>query len=1170
MCPGEIKERTMAKKRLKYNEITPTPTQKDSRTTHTTIKHDKGLKRRKSKNAESKATNNHVGCTKMNNFINGISNDAANLKEMQHLLWIADSGATIHITNSVGGFTDISRQQNNTLTYANQNKETCTISGKWKGRNYSTNSSKTIVTPQSIVNMGNVVYSEKAKWNFFSLTQAMANGCRVTMNKERISVYCADYTLEFNIRIGTHGGGYLLGAIINPIGNHTEHLPQPTITMNRKDFHNLFHRKDQILNQTAAYMGIKLVGKHNCLACPLANAKRENINRHANDKSTLVPGEVISFDVTYPKVIPNAEFKYQNVWIDHSSTYQNSISMKSREETCGTTLRVLYYIYKKFGFFPRVVMCDNEQGYHKAKRQMDRKDGGAGIKWIFTSRDRPEENGLLEKHIHITWKGMNASSEAADLENDDMFRQNTWFYNFHHQQYHKNLVVTKPTKDPFTRFHGVISPQIHNLQPWAKLAVVTQPRSAKRKNKSPGEIRIFVGYLSNTHRPHTLKMYSLKTRKWISTCDIHKWLPITLGQYKRSKLAKKLTINIEENQIQTPTIPNGNISIKEDVEDSVSTNSFYIKTTNSEPTHFVSNKSKRQKEKTKQSESASSEDSSKQSLISMLSYNDDAELPSNWNKTIAHEPEVDEVDSDEHSYVNNPLIDTNNIAPSSTPDKSMSIESDSEEQEPPLIERRITRMQTQQQRPMTRQHAHKQTNKSQLNTQNLPPKLARELKFDVTYDANHIENTEDDDIEDTITVLTTNDISTIIEKIPMTQPMSNVSSISSTSLQDKLKQKDSICKLMWEYKPKVHKKVLKARYNECLIPTLIRVTNETTHKPTNILTKPTNKAHAAHSENINSILDQPYIEPKNYNQMMKRNEDERSKWLEGCHDEKLNFFKREVLEIIPISSVPKGRTLIGSKWVFKRKRNGAYRSRLVALGYSQIKYQDYIDTFSPTVSESTIRICIVIWIIFDLDVDQIDIENAFLEGELKPDEIMYMKAPQGFGLHKQQCVKIKKGMYGLKNTGRIYYFTMRDHLCSPEGGFKVCPTDQGLFYKHGKRHIILIIVHVDDSIVFGNKDDIKEVIEHLERRFTVKTEGGLNNFLGCKIIMSEKKDECWLLQPHLLKSLKRKYANELSKMRLPMTPGTPGLVLHKLKEEEDGNRKLNETEQKYYNLEREA
>lgn len=249
---------------------------------------------------------------------------------MQHLLWIADSGAIVQITNSVGGFTGILRQQNNTLTYANQNKEKCTISGKWKERNYTTNSSKTLVIPQSTINMGNVLYSEKMKWNFFSLTQAMTNGCRVTMNKERISVRSTDYTLEFNIRIATHGGGYLLGAIINPVGNHTEQLPQATITMERQDFHNLFHRKDQILNQTAAHMGIKLKGEHTCLACLMANAKRENINRHPNDKSTLVPGEVLSFDVTYPKIIPNAQFKYENVWIDHSRSYQNSISMKSR------------------------------------------------------------------------------------------------------------------------------------------------------------------------------------------------------------------------------------------------------------------------------------------------------------------------------------------------------------------------------------------------------------------------------------------------------------------------------------------------------------------------------------------------------------------------------------------------------------------------------------------------------------------------------------------------------------------------------------------------------------------------------------------------------------------------------------------------------------------------
>ena len=208
------------------------------------------------------------------------------------------------------------------------------------------------------------------------------------------------------------------------------------------------------------------------------------------------------------------------------------------------------------------------------------------------------------------------------------------------------------------------------------------------------------------------------------------------------------------------------------------------------------------------------------------------------------------------------------------------------------------------------------------------------------------------------------------------------------------------------------------------------------------------------------------------------------------------------------------------------------------------------------------RICIIIWIVFDLDVDQIDIESAFLEGQLKPSEYMYMKAPQGFGLKATECVMIKKGMYGLKNTGRIYYYTMRDYLCSTKGGFKVCPTDQCLFYKQGKHNIVMIICWVDDSICFGHKEDIADVISFLNERFTVKTEGGLNDFLGCEILMDKTKSRCWLVQPHLIRSLIDKYGKSQPTNRVPLTPGTPGLILHKLKSNDDYDTMLETNEQK--------
>ena len=71
---------------------------------------------------------------------------------------------------------------------------------------------------------------------------------------------------------------------------------------------------------------------------------------------------------------------------------------------------------------------------------------------------------------------------------------------------------------------------------------------------------------------------------------------------------------------------------------------------------------------------------------------------------------------------------------------------------------------------------------------------------------------------------------------------------------------------------------------------------------------------------------------------------------------------------------------------FKLKRNGVRRSRLVSLGYTQVPGIDYQDNFSAVVHEITMRIALIIWIVMELDIDQIDVETAFLEGELELEE----------------------------------------------------------------------------------------------------------------------------------------------------------------------------------------
>ena len=66
-------------------------------------------------------------------------------------------------------------------------------------------------------------------------------------------------------------------------------------------------------------------------------------------------------------------------------------------------------------------------------------------------------------------------------------------------------------------------------------------------------------------------------------------------------------------------------------------------------------------------------------------------------------------------------------------------------------------------------------------------------------------------------------------------------------------------------------------------------------------------------------------------------EEERNNWQIAIRKEIKSLISRGVWRKIDKMKIPENRTLIGSKWVFKIKRDGTYRARLVALGYSQFQ-----------------------------------------------------------------------------------------------------------------------------------------------------------------------------------------------------------------------------------------
>ena len=227
---------------------------------------------------------------------------------------------------------------------------------------------------------------------------------------------------------------------------------------------------------------------------------------------------------------------------------------------------------------------------------------------------------------------------------------------------------------------------------------------------------------------------------------------------------------------------------------------------------------------------------------------------------------------------------------------------------------------------------------------------------------------------------------------------------------------------------------------------------------------------------------------------------------------KENIDSQERTKTWSVCTLPPDKKPIGCKWLYKTKYHAdgteeRKKGRLVGKGYTKEERVDYQETFSLVAKLSTVRVLIDVASKMNWSLTQLDISNAFLNGDLE--EEIYMKLPPGYEeltsvlvLPNVVC-KLHKSLYRLKQASWQWYLKLSSTIMKM--GFMKSRNDHTLFVKNVDGRYLAVLVYVDDILVVRNKDEVfKDFIGELESYFKLRNLGDAKYFLGFEIARSAK------------------------------------------------------------------
>jgi histone deacetylase 1/2 len=225
----------------------------------------------------------------------------------------------------------------------------------------------------------------------------------------------------------------------------------------------------------------------------------------------------------------------------------------------------------------------------------------------------------------------------------------------------------------------------------------------------------------------------------------------------------------------------------------------------------------------------------------------------------------------------------------------------------------------------------------------------------------------------------------------------------------------------------------------------------------------------------------------------------------------------------------------------KTTNSGQFKARLVAKGFQQQEGVNYNETFAAVALMKTFRILLALAVTFTWGVFQLDVSSAFLYGVLE--DTVYMDFPPGYPGPPGKVLLLKKSLYGLKQSSRTWFNTLRAALL--KNGFVQLLADTCVFVHVAQR--LVLSVHVDDIILLAATVVAKKwLVDALLKAFKIKDLGRVSHYLGFEVSFS--KGKIHICQESYIKRVLERFS--MSTCSGKSTPQQPGVQLLSTSEEE--------------------